>query len=455
MTTPLSNRMAAARAVSAAAATAFCSLCSLTLGCRSTSHLEAADQPAISTTSIDGEEGADQPCKLHVTDRRDPTLDGAARTSEARCCDPLPGLDPELIRASCGFSAYLGGAEELACVHHFADDDGRTHSFRVTPLGEVPIAEATALHRMGMVALEREGEVGSADLVLAPVPGIPGASWSRQGGRRWAYVDGPAGALRIGWPADSCPAPAMIPVLAALSWAGEDDPSDARQLSPALPRLEFASEADAPIEPAGLLAAPHPASHEPPFALPRDAEAVLDALMRAAAEDDLAAFLAVASPDARLGLPDRRKVGARALRGADGGREALTALRRSAARMPATAPTCPRFDRRLRPAIARGELPMWCMWIGEDGLDLLVFALRAGVIEGELGTRVEYIGLFPEPPRAPLELPGEPPAPAIYPRPELSCGDPHVVDYPGLCPDFAPEDEGESESEEEPAYSEP
>ena len=385
--------------------------------------------PAISNTPEQTDEGG---CLLDPEAPRDPDIDGEPRSDGARCCVSDYGFDPQLALRSCGFTAYLGESEELACVHRFRDSEGRLRELRLTSFADLDFSRALALQVSGLGA-------ASPDLDALDLAGV---AWSSHADRSWALVDGWPSPRRLGWDRDACSDEAMAPVLQAMAAAPVEADFD---LHDALPRWSSptpaASEARTveTSESATTVA----------YTLPRDARALLDALAAAAETEDRRAFLALSRPDARMGLPDRRQPGARALVSGDEGSEAFAALRSSLQRLGARPPICPRFDRRLRAAITRGELPMWCLWASEDGLDLLIVALRGQVVDGEADARIEYIGLFPEAPRKPLRLPGEPPAPPIYPLPPLHCGDPHTVDYPGLCPSSEDDEDGDEEDGDE------
>jgi hypothetical protein len=169
--------------------------------------------------------------------------------------------------------------------------------------------------------------------------------------------------------------------------------------------------------------------------LPDRATALIEATLHAAAHERLEDFVAHVDVDARWGLPDRRQLAGRSIL-ADGGVAAMAALRRSAARLPEGLTLhCPELDRRTVPQVRRGEATMWCMWVSDDHLDVLVFELRGRIDAGEGDASIVYIGLFPDAPHGPVIVPGEPPPPPIRARPPIICGDPHAVDYPGLCPD--------------------
>lgn len=341
----------------------------------------------------------------------DTDLRGLPRTDPVRCCPSDYGFDPALAQRSCGFTEYLGESEELACVHRFRAADGAVHELRLSPMLDLPFAAALALHEQG----RDQGRAQGRDQGRGEAPeGLPSLWWSATQGRRWAYVPGWPVVRRLGWDEAACEPPRMLPVLAAMLEAPPDPGAQVvvpRLLEPAEP-LELEALAKHPNLLERELALAHADRRYP---LPRAAGELVDALLAAAIAGDQLAFANLIDAGARIGLPDRRQIGARALLGQDGGAAAARLLLAGAARFPADAKLhCPMIDRHLRPRIARGEALMWCLWMSEDGLDALVFGLRGRVVEGpESDGRVAYVGVFPSRPTAALRVVGEPTAPAV------------------------------------------
>jgi hypothetical protein len=237
----------------------------------------------------------------------------------------------------------------------------------------------------------------------------------------------------------------MRGVLSAM--AAAPAPDDLITITP-LPRMEIDEPDDDPIDPGSLLARyAEPPEHadRTQYPLPRAAEALIEHTLHAAATNELGSFTDKIDAAARWGLADRRQLSARAIM-RDGGAAALAALRHAAARLPAEIDLhCPELDRRVVPAVRTGEALMWCVWASADGLDLLVFALRGQIVDGQADAKIEYLGLFPNRPTQALRIPGEPPPPPPRPLPTIICGDPHAVDYPDQCPPTAPDPEHEEE----------
>jgi|GEM_PF-2084790 len=371
-------------------------------GCRAGPSTTALDRTTASLEPV-----LSDPCVRFAGPPGDSDLHGLARTHAVRCCPSDYGFDPELALRSCGFTQYLGESEELACVHRFRGAEGSIHELRLTPIIDLPFDAAVGLHERGAFPGEHLGE--------AP-EGLPSLWWSAAEGRRWAFVPGWSIVRRLGWDEAACEPSRMQPVLADMLEAPVDPAAEV-----ALPRVlgQLAQPKPALAGPSLLDRAEQAAPGSPPdqgrrYPLPRAATTLVDGLVRAAIANDRPALASLVEPGARVGLPDRRQIGARSLLANDDGAAAIELLLTGAARFPAEAQLhCPMIDRHARPQIARGEALMWCLWVSEDGLDLLVFGLRGRVTEGEGDGRVEYVGVFPVRPEAALNVVGEPAAPAI------------------------------------------
>lgn len=396
------------------------------LGCRATAPSVAAESLEPARTQASASEDR---CVLFGGQPTDPDLRGLDRHT-ARCCPSDYGFEPQLALEVCGFAEYLGESEELACVHRFRGDDGQLHELRITPIVDLELEQAVALHEQ------------TTEPTGAPTE-LPAIRWSAAEGRRWAFVPGWSIVRRLGWDEAGCAPERMLPVLARMHEV-TDDPAAAI----VLPRLHDEPGSE-PLLAASLLARTHAAPQtNARYPLPRRAAQLVDELLRTAIVDDREAFTALLEPDARIGLPDRRQLGARAMLGADGPAAAMQQLRDAAARFPLATPLhCPSLDRRVEPAVARGEALMWCLFVSDDGLDVLAFGLRGRTREHEADARVAYVGVFPVRPAAALTVPGEPPPPPVVPMPELVCGDPHAHEYPGVCPGPEPASDEEGPDE--------
>jgi hypothetical protein len=372
-------------------------------------------------------------CTRYAGDARDVSLQGSARTSEVRCCEADFGFDPQLVANSCGFVAYHGESEELACVHRFEDAQGQTREFRLTAVVDLGFEGAIALHEAG--------EFGE-DHVAGFLPEQPELWMSSTAARHWVLIPGWPATRRLSWERGACDAGDMLGVLTAIAAA----PAPIGMVTP-LPRIEPQIEI-ATIEADSLLARYAEPPKQPErthYPLPRAARALIEHTLHAAATSSLASFTDAFVAGARWGLPDRRQLSARAIM-RDGGTTAMTALRHAAARLPAALDLhCPELDRRVIPAVRTGEALMWCVWASADGLDLLVFALRGRIVDGMADAKIEYLGLFPNRPTHALRIPGEPPPPPPRPLPTIICGDPHALDYPEQCPPAQRDPEQEEE----------
>lgn len=337
----------------------------------------------------------------------------------ARCCPSRLGFDPGLVRERCGWSSYLGERAELACVHAFTDATGERVEVFVTPLVGLDLAHALAIHMAGLTsvgAAEPErwtaGEQGG-ELVV-----------SEHEGFAWAFVPGWPALRRVGWARASCSDEAMLALLRTMS----DAPP---QRAGERPLPDMPIDLDAPVALTGLLADRSArASDATALVLPEAAPRFADALLELAARDELDGYLALLAPAARWGLPDRRQLGGRPIAGSTSeARTSFVALRRAAARLPTTTKlACPQPSRRARQALQRGEQLQWCFWISDDGLDVLALGLRS--VDGF--ARLDYLGVFPEPPGEPVFTRGEPPPPPSTPPVPIDCDDPHTRD-PDVC----------------------
>jgi hypothetical protein len=397
-------------------------------------------EPEQPVTQLEQEKGSPSRCVPFTGEDRDPSLRGSPRADAPSCCESDYGFDPQLAARSCGFVEYLGESEELACVHRFLDGRGFLHELRVTPIIGLEFEAAIALHE--------SGEFDETH-VAGWMPERHDAWLSQTPTRRWALLSGWPSTRRLTWTPEACDVDAMLPVLHAMA----DAPARDDTQTP-LPRLSFDDEH---VPTAGSLLDRHARiSGEPGrHPLPEHATGLIEAVLSAAAHERLEDFVAHVDADARWGLPDRREIAGRPIL-SDGGVAAMAGLRRVAGRLPETLELhCPELDRRTVPLVRRGEATMWCMLVSDDHLDVLVFALRGRLDAGEGDASIVYLGLFPDPPRGPVIMPAEPPPPPIRARPPMVCGDPHAVDYPGLCPDPNAVEEGDEEGEEGEAAQPP
>jgi hypothetical protein len=394
-------------------------------------HLPAAE-PDLSSPITRPAEISSPACTPYVGGARDTTLRGSPRTEDARCCESDFGFDPQLVASSCGFRVYQGESEELACVHRFEDAQGQTHEFRLTPIIDLEFEAAIALHE--------RGEFDDPH-TAGPSPVQPSSWISSSETRHWAFIPGWSATRRLTWEQAACDTADMLPVLTAMIAA----PPPSAPITP-LPRLAFPPNDPTPNNLLTLhtTAPPNASQHYP---LPRAAASLIEHTLHAAATNNLATFTDAMSPTARWGLPDRRQLSARSIH-SDHGAKAMQALRQTAARMPADLELhCPELDRRVIASVRTGEQPMWCVFASPDNLDILAFALRGQVINGQANATIEYIGMFPERPQHPLHVPGEPPPMPAQPQPTMICGDPHIIEYPNQCPQ---EDEEEDEETSNP-----
>lgn len=391
------------RAIRVATSTAVASSMLGLLSCQANPTSIPEPQPEAGAVDPAADEAR---CRRFAGNPNDPNLRGIPRTHATRCCPSDYGFDPELARESCGFEHYLGESEELACVHRFRSSDGRVHELRLTPIVDLEFGAAVRLHERGAITQERSGE--------AP-EGLPSVWWSATDDRRWAYVPGWSIVRRLGWDEAACDPQKMRRVLARMLDAPPDPAAEV-----VLPRpIDEPSDTAHDLPEASLLTREFPErDNDRGYPLPHRAMALVNDLLGAASKNDLSSFADLIEADARIGLPDRRELGARSLFADDSGAAAAELLSTAAARFPAdTKLHCPTIDRRARPRVTRGEAQMWCFWMSEDGLDLLAFRLRGRITDGRADARITYIGVFPARPLAPVIMPGEPAPPSVVELP--------------------------------------
>lgn len=150
--------------------------------------------------------------------------------------------------------------------------------------------------------------------------------------------------------------------------------------------------------------------------LPHQGKRVAVAMLITVGLDRLEDLALVLTPDAVWGLPDRRRVGARAVFAGDGGAAFAAALRKSARRFSAEArwTSRPVLLPGLQMTYQTGAEPMWSYW-AEAGESLL---LSMVVYAGE--AKINYVGLWEDGPDPDIDPSAYGAAPPLIPisRPE-------------------------------------
>ena len=154
-------------------------------------------------------------CPQYTGAERDLSVQGSPRPSDPRCCESNFGFDPALVASSCGFVAYRGESEELACVHRFEDAGGQLHEFRLTPILDLEFEAAIALHERGEFPPTHQA---------GPAPD-QGPLWiSTTQTRHWALIPGWSATRRLSWDPAACDSANLLPVLTAMAAAPPTPP---------------------------------------------------------------------------------------------------------------------------------------------------------------------------------------------------------------------------------------
>lgn len=174
----------------------------------------------------------------------------------------------------------------------------------------------------------------------------------------------------------------------------------------------------------------YPQSEIDQFKLTGAAKTLAVALLTVAAKDRIEDLPALLTDGAGWGLPDRRELGRREIMD-DGGEDFMTALRTAASRLKKEATfTCPPLMPAMETYVATGAEPMWCFFMSDDRVDLLVFKLVAPGGQA----RIAYVGFFEERPTGMLPVRtdlGAPPP--TVPIPKMRGLDRPMVMGPGMA----------------------
>ncbi len=150
----------------------------------------------------------------HTDDRTDCKAFSPA-LEHPRCCPLDYGFDPAVTAEACKLPIYLGQSQQNMCNHFFVrEQGGEPVAFRVTRASASdPKVAADGLD----ATLRRTGS--DASVRFEPVPGVPGAYWSRSERTNWAFVPGWSFAREIIWDEPNCARSDMITVLRKLASA--------------------------------------------------------------------------------------------------------------------------------------------------------------------------------------------------------------------------------------------
>jgi hypothetical protein len=148
----------------------------------------------------------------------------APRLPNPRCCPEEYGVDAARAQAVCGHGLYLGEHIRGTCGYYFASDGAGATWLRASFIpGEKTAQAAAAAHDLVFQRRAKRPEFRSE-----PVPGLPGAMWSRDGDLNWAFIPGWSKVRRITWEDAFCPRERMFELLAEIARAKEPPPGTAR-----------------------------------------------------------------------------------------------------------------------------------------------------------------------------------------------------------------------------------
>lgn len=172
---------------------------------------DAASAP-VASAATPNSRGTGQPdesngvCRLYAPELQNPI-----------CCAEEYGFDADSVRRVCGHQAYLGEHFRASCGYYFASE-GRPYTwFRASFIPQAKTTkEAADSHDR---TFQRRGK--RPDFRSDPIPGLPGAYWSRDAELRWAFLPGWSKVRRVTWRDDACPEEKIVEVLAGISAAKE------------------------------------------------------------------------------------------------------------------------------------------------------------------------------------------------------------------------------------------
>lgn len=150
----------------------------------------------------------------------------APKLPEPECCKGEYGFDAEKAEEACGLDLYLGESFHFTCGYYFHRDAGHTW-FRASFLPFDDVEEAVEAHDKKLQNLLRDEGFEST-----PVPGVPGAFWSRHDakGLNWAFLPGWQKVRQVAWEDDACSREGAAKVLQAMM-AAKEPPPDAPRLA--------------------------------------------------------------------------------------------------------------------------------------------------------------------------------------------------------------------------------
>lgn len=126
-------------------------------------------------------------CRLYAPELPDPT-----------CCEHTLGFDSAAASAACGLQVYLGESFQNTCGFYFVREAGTPAQwFRIATIsGDTPQQAAEE----NLFQFRRS----DPSTTVEPIPGVPGAFWSKQNEYRWAFLPGWKTVRMFAWKTTSC-----------------------------------------------------------------------------------------------------------------------------------------------------------------------------------------------------------------------------------------------------------
>lgn len=146
----------------------------------------------------------------------------APKLPNPECCVAETGFDEATVREACGHDIYLGESFRFSCGYYFHSDEG-PRWFRLSRITEKDPKTAADNHDRKLADVIGDKYTGSS-----PVPGVPGAYWSRHDEYRWAFLPGWDDVRQLSWNDDSCSDEGVTKVIAQIVAAKRPPKGDPR-----------------------------------------------------------------------------------------------------------------------------------------------------------------------------------------------------------------------------------
>ena len=141
-----------------------------------------------------------------------------------QCCKAEFGFDVDAAQKHCDVDIYLGESFRYSCGYYFHDDAGYRW-FRLSKLPDTDPAKSAEHHDRKLVE-----SLGDKYTKSSPVPGVPGAYWSRHERFRWAFLPGWDNVRQLSWDQRSCSDEGITELMKEII-AAKPAPEGSRRLS--------------------------------------------------------------------------------------------------------------------------------------------------------------------------------------------------------------------------------